>query len=311
MDWFYKNLYKNQLKKECSSIGFFLFAASMVMNIVGAFLTIDTNPDNIESFLMSGICSIVSIFLTSLLYCKIADVNINETIPFKKTKISIFIPLVLFGFAGTFIANYIAALLNLVLTPFHLTTDLSSEYGYMNWIEIILLATSVSIIPALVEEFAFRGIIMGKLRKYGDSFAIFLSAVLFGMMHGNISQIPFAFIVGLILGFIVVKANSLLPAIIVHFFNNFISVMFTIISENSLLNDEFSNLFYFTIMLLFIIFAIISVSVLSKNKSFFTVKSCDEQLTFKEKLSSGFGNVGTIFFTGYVILSTVFYIIIL
>lgn len=317
MEYFLKNLYKNELKKECSSIGLYLFVSNIIMMIASYFLMVVVmlptleNPDNTETFLITGIASIVGIFIVSLIYCKVAKVNISETIPMNKTKASVVLPLLLFGFAGTFIANYISAILNLALTPFKLTTDLDSAYGSMNWIEFLLFAISVSIIPALVEEFAFRGIVMGKLRKYGDSFAIFLSAILFGMMHGNIAQIPFAFMVGLILGFIAVKANSLLPAIIVHFFNNFISVLFTTISENKLFSDDIANIIYIAIMLIIIILAIISIHLLSKDKSFFKINDNTEQLTFKEKLSAGFGNVGTIFFTGYVFLSTVYYIIIL
>ena len=45
-------------------------------------------------------------------------------------------------------------------------------------------------------------------------------------MHGNFEQMPFAFLVGLALGFIVVKTNSLLLAMAVHATNNFVSVIF-------------------------------------------------------------------------------------
>lgn len=317
MEQFYKNLYKNQLKIDCSSLGLFLFSATMAMNLFAFLLMFIVmmpsleNPDNTETFLISGICSIVGIFLVSLIYCKISGISISETIVMKKTKPAQLFPLLLFGFSGTFLANYIATLFNIILTPFKLTTDLSNEYGKLNPMEFLLFAVSVSVIPALVEEFAFRGIVMGKLRKYGDSFAVFFSAILFGMMHGNIAQIPFAFIVGLILGFTTVKTNSLLPAIIIHFFNNFLSVLFTAISENKLLNDDAANLIYFAIMLVIMMLAVFSVYTLSKDKSFFKLSDNTEQLTFNEKLSAGFGNVGIIFFTGYVILSTIYYIVIL
>ena len=74
-----------------------------------------------------------------------------------------------------------------------------------------------AIVPAVFEEFAFRGVVLNKLRKFGDSYAIIMSAVLFGLMHGNLSQIPFAFILGLVIGFIAVKTNSIIPGILIHF----------------------------------------------------------------------------------------------
>jgi len=317
MERYYKNLYKNQLKKECSKIGLFLFCASMVMNVVTTVIMMIVmfsdfeNPDNTETFLISGIASIIGIFITTLIYCKISGINLSETISMKKVSPSKFFPLIFIGFAGTFIANYIASLLNVLLTPFHLTTDLPNDYGEMGIVEFLLFAISVSIIPAIVEEFAFRGIVMGQLRKYGESFAIIVSSILFGMMHGNIAQIPFAFMVGLVLGYLTVKSNNLYPAIIVHFFNNFMSVMFTVISENKLMNDDFANLVYLFIMLILIILAIISVAFLSRNKTFFLIKKADETLTFKETISAAFTNFGVLFFTGYVILSTIYYIIVL
>ena len=64
----------------------------------------------------------------------------------------------------------------------------------------LLSLLSTAVVPSLVEEFACRGIILGALRKYGDGFAVLVSAILFGLMHGNFDQMPFAFMVGLVLG---------------------------------------------------------------------------------------------------------------
>ena len=87
---------------------------------------------------------------------------------------------------------------------------------------LAILATSVT--PALVEEFAMRGAVMGVLRKYGDGLAIGLSAALFGLMHRNFVQIPFGFVVGLALGYAVIKTGSLWTGVIIHFINNFVSI---------------------------------------------------------------------------------------
>lgn len=77
-----------------------------------------------------------------------------------------------------------------------------------------------AIVAPLTEEFAMRGVVLGALRKYGDGFAIIVSALLFGLMHGNFMQIPFAFVVGLALGFAVVKTGSVWTGVIIHFINN-------------------------------------------------------------------------------------------
>ena len=71
------------------------------------------------------------------------------------------------------------------------------------------------------EELLFRGLILRSVEPYGKKVAIFVSALLFGLFHGNLIQIPFAFAVGLILGYVALEYN-LLWAMALHMFNNLI-----------------------------------------------------------------------------------------
>lgn len=80
---------------------------------------------------------------------------------------------------------------------------------------------SVAVVPAFVEEFAIRGVVLNSLRKYGDVFAVVVSSVFFGLMHGNIMQAPFAMILGVAIGWLVIKTGSLWTGIAIHFMNNF------------------------------------------------------------------------------------------
>ena len=71
------------------------------------------------------------------------------------------------------------------------------------------------------EEILFRGLLLRSMELYGKKFAIFASALLFGLYHCNIIQIPFAFCVGLVLGYVTVEYN-IGWAIVLHMFNNLI-----------------------------------------------------------------------------------------
>ena len=77
-----------------------------------------------------------------------------------------------------------------------------------------------AVVPALVEEFAFRGMVLGALRKFGDWPAILISSLIFAVFHGNFIQIPFAFIVGIGLGIVVVISGSIWTSVFVHFLIN-------------------------------------------------------------------------------------------
>ena len=96
----------------------------------------------------------------------------------------------------------------------------------------IIAAIYICICAPIFEEIFYRRIILGSLRRYGDTFAIVISAILFGAMHGNFSQFFYAFALGLIYGYIVVRSNSIMPAILLHALNNSISTFALYISSN-------------------------------------------------------------------------------
>lgn len=76
-----------------------------------------------------------------------------------------------------------------------------------------------SIAAPVCEELVYRGAVMRYLERYGSFFAVLISALLFGLMHGNIAQVPFAFAVGIVLG-IIAQEYSLTASVLIHLFNN-------------------------------------------------------------------------------------------
>lgn len=100
----------------------------------------------------------------------------------------------------------------------------------------ILFILYVAVLPALLEEFAIRGVVMQPLRRYGDGFAIIASSLIFALMHGNWVQAPFAFIAGIGIGYTVVLSGSMWTGIIIHLVNNLFSATMSIlqsaVSEN-------------------------------------------------------------------------------
>lgn len=92
-------------------------------------------------------------------------------------------------------------------------------------ISLLLNIFTMAVLPALLEEMVYRGYILRTLRPYGNLFAIVVSSALFSLMHGNLRQIPFAFIVGLVLGYLYVVTDNVWMPIAVHFGNNCFSVL--------------------------------------------------------------------------------------
>lgn len=146
---------------------------------------------------------------------------------------------------------------------------------------IVILFLRSAVMPAITEEFAMRGVVMHSLRRYGDLFALTMSAVVFGLMHGNMIQMPFAIIAGYILGYACIKTGSLWTSVIIHLINNAFSVTLSILATN--VSEEAGTIFYIIGEGVVLTAAIICCLVLHKkrqltppaaNKTFLPSKEC-------------------------------------
>ena len=92
--------------------------------------------------------------------------------------------------------------------------------------------------PALFEEFLFRGTILSGLKQCGIKIAVIVSALIFTFMHGNPEQTVHQFVIGALVGYIFFKTGNLWIGILIHFFNNFISVTQAYILSGVYANSE-------------------------------------------------------------------------
>lgn len=272
---------KKELKKLRSTANYiglamfmFLVLSAIIMSIPELLKRYDVYNTSVYSreflylkpevyFLIYGTAFMVSLFVPFFFATKLCRASLSETIRFEKVDKNCIIPYAGVGLIVFALMNYFVELLTYILN-YNGIYPKRSQVPYDNSpLSIILYVIAISVLPALFEEFAFRGVILGLLRKYGDAFAVVTSSILFGLMHANIYQIPFAFVGGLYFGYLVIKTNSLLPGIIMHFINNLSCSMVTIISKNSGISDEVLS---HAPNAIFIIVGIISLIYLLKRK---------------------------------------------
>ena len=120
-----------------------------------------------------------------------------------------------------------------------------------------------SIAAPIAEELLFRGVVLRSLRPFGKKFAIFGSAVLFGIFHGNLLQTPYAILIGLVLGYVTVE-YSIIWAILLHGFNNLVlaDLMTRLLS---LLPEPLAAAIQFAVLLGFAIAAVIVLTARRKE----------------------------------------------
>lgn len=95
-----------------------------------------------------------------------------------------------------------------------------SDYGF--WGAFL----KVAVMAPVIEELIFRGIILqGFRRNYSDFTAIFISAILFSLFHLNPWQMPATFVLGLILGWLMIRFQNILLSILGHSINNLLVLL--------------------------------------------------------------------------------------
>lgn len=85
------------------------------------------------------------------------------------------------------------------------------------------------IIAPFIEEFIFRGVMFKSLSRYGVVFAAIANAALFGLLHRNFQQMPFAFAVGIVFSYCTLRTGSIWLSTALHFGVNFIGTGFGVL----------------------------------------------------------------------------------
>ncbi len=158
--------------------------------------------------------------------------GITDPLALSKPKRPVLTLLAFFAGMGTcMLANYATSFFAVIMAIFGYSLS-SPDVGLpMGVTGITITVVQVVFVAALIEELALRGYTMGHLRRYGNGFAIFISAVIFGLIHGNLVQAPFALISGLAIGYFSVRTESIWTGILIHAGNNLFSVALSYIGE--------------------------------------------------------------------------------
>ena len=141
------------------------------------------------------------------------------------------------------------------------------NFGYLV-LNLILLA----VLPAICEELIFRGIIFNGLKQYGDKKAVFLSALLFMLVHSSVEQTIYSFFVGIVLALLYLRTGSIIYPIILHFTNNAIVVVMNYIYTQNGTNlgfelSTFNILFSIALMILTILCIAITFNIILKKRN--------------------------------------------
>lgn len=156
-------------------------------------------------------------------------------------------------------------------------SDASNIADAENAVQLIFGIAVTCLLPAICEEAFFRGYVMRGYERISPVFAVIISSIAFSLMHGNLQQTFYAFVLGLVLGTVTMASDSLLAGSVMHFTLNLLSTLITYppVYERYLrFTESFPTLYAFAVIFLFpavfvITFVCFIVYTRRKNKNLY------------------------------------------
>lgn len=290
---------KKQIRKAANLLGvaFLIMSAIMVLwsvpiGVVAGLGIVDVNKmydvlnDTTVLQALQIVISSTAFLFTYWLYAKMMKCRVSDICAFKKpTDKSLVAPMVLLGLGVCGLSNFLTSIAGGIFQSFGFEYELNLPENPTNPFGVILAFLAVAVTPALVEEFAMRGVVLGALRKYGDNFAIMVSAIVFGLMHGNFSQIPFAFILGVFFGYAVIKTGSVWTVVIIHFLNNGFSLALDYLTNG--MSEMAEGTVIMVYLMVLMLLGVVGLFLLSKKgENNFVIDNKTQHLTTGQKLTT-------------------------
>lgn len=130
------------------------------------------------------------------------------------------------SFGGAFINQAVSAVTG---KPIELMNPSGFLLSRLSWPNLLYIA----VLGPVIEEWIFRKEILNRVRFLGEGGAIVFTAVLFGLLHGNVSQTIFATVIGLIFGYTAVKTGRIFYSVLLHILVNSYSVVTVLASAQT------------------------------------------------------------------------------
>jgi len=168
------------------------------------------------------ICNQVIILGSVLIYCLIKRINIRETFRFNNPGLVPLLIITLLALPATLAAGMFNTIV-VYLLQFIGEVPSAGIPVPQNLKELLVGILIIGVLPGICEEMLHRGLLLRAYEKRGSYKAVVFVAILFGMFHFDITNLFGPILLGLIIGYYVIRTNSIFAGIYAHFLNNTIS----------------------------------------------------------------------------------------
>lgn len=241
-----------------------------------------SNIYRIFSFSLGG----VFVFLVNIICGKKDKQNYFELlIPSKEIKLKYVIATILitigFLFGLSEVNNWFVSFLESL--GLSVSETVLPDFSVINFIVVVIF---VCILPAIMEEILFRGIILRGFKGFKPIIAIAMTGFLFSLFHMNPAQTVYQFLVGSLYALIVLKTGNVWFTIISHFVNNLF-----IILNNYFFNITFEGVSLYIVTIVGLVSLVAGVLLLIFDKKWESSRDSTKKdfLAFLLSASIGIG----------------------
>ncbi len=165
-----------------------------------------------------------------LAYCFIKKINIKETFRFNNPGFLPMVMITVVSLPAIFVASMLNSLV-IYLLQFVGNVPASTIPVPQNLRELLLGILIVAVLPGACEEIMHRGLLLRAYERRGSYKAVVIVAIYFGLFHFDITNLLGPIFLGIIIGYYVIRTNSIYAGIYAHFLNNTISGLIQYLSK--------------------------------------------------------------------------------
>lgn len=219
--------YYSRIGLFCFILGTISFIVSHVIGLVISLFFADILINDFVVSIINHALSFVSIYCIAAPLAFIAIKPLPTARPIKeKFKFTHLLGTICVCFAAIQIGSSFSSTLTTIINTILGRTLENPVQEILSSGGLLLNALLVGIFFPILEELLFRRLLCNKLLPLGEKQAVIISAAMFGLIHGNLFQFAYAFLLGLVFGYIYVKTGKVIYPIILHCICNLYSGVF-------------------------------------------------------------------------------------
>lgn len=297
---------KEENKKIFNRIGLAMLVSMILVNVIQIiFFNIigKVNQDLLSASWINYIALAISYYLIGfpVFYFMIKGLPEGEKREDKKLGVWEIVKFCFISYSLMYIFNFLTNIFIILISIFKGSEVVNPLQNIIEGSSLILTLIFVGILSPIIEEMMFRGIMLNKLRRYGDKVAIVTTALLFGLFHANFSQFFYATVLGLIFAYVTLKTGTIKYSIILHIFVNMMGSFII-----PLIIGDGSNLVaYRCVLFLVLLISIVGLVLLIKDRKNISLLDGEVKLEKGTAFKTIWINLGMVLFTVICLVSMI------